>query len=125
MTAVLSFPPPPPEPKLKTAGEKRDDVASPRLFASRASVTGYEFRAPISERARLIVDVGADSGFAVAGAVGRGRLAGAGAADGSVAATVRHELDVVRDDLGGMALIAVLAFPIAKGDRSEEHTSEL
>src|ERR1019366_4358602 len=81
--------------------EKRDEVASPRLFVSRARINGYEDRGPISERARLIVDVGADRGFAAPPAVGRARLTVAGAAAGSIAATVRHERDVVRDDLGG------------------------
>src|ERR1035438_1884036 len=75
----------------------------------------------MSERARLIVDVGADRGFAVAAAVGRGRLTAAGAAAGSVTTAVRHELDVIRDDLGGMALLAVLAFPVAKGQFAEDN----
>src|ERR1035441_3357423 len=35
---VASFRPPLPEAKLKTAGEKRDDVASPRRFTTRARV---------------------------------------------------------------------------------------
>src|ERR1019366_3436504 len=43
------------------------------------------------------------------------------AAFGSVATAVRHELDVVRDDLGGMALLAVLAFPVAKGQFAEDN----
>src|ERR1017187_1282484 len=50
MNAVASFPPPSPEAKLNTAGEKRDDVASPRLFTTRARVNGHENRGPISER---------------------------------------------------------------------------
>src|ERR1017187_7756119 len=108
------------EAKLKTAGEKRDGVASPPSPRARGSMdTGN--RDPISERARLIVDFGADSGFAVAAAVGRGRLAVAGAAAGSIAAAVRHELDVIRDDLGGMPLLAVLAFPVAKGQLAEDN----
>src|ERR1035441_5869046 len=37
MNGVVSFPPPPPEAKLKTAEEKRDAVASPRRFATRES----------------------------------------------------------------------------------------
>src|ERR1035441_2624577 len=123
MNAVASFPPPSPEAKLNTAGEKRDDVASPRLFTTRARVDGHENRGPISERARLIVDVGADCGFAVAAAVGRDRLTVAGAAAGSIATAARRELDVVRDDLGGMALLAVLAFPIAKGQFAEDNYS--
>src|ERR1035438_4690464 len=120
MNAVASFPPPSPEAKLNTAGEKRDDVASPRLFTTRARVDGHENRGPISERARLIVDVGADRGFAVAAAVGRGRLTVAGAAAGSIATAVRNELDVVQGDLGGMALLAVFAFPVAKGQFAED-----
>src|ERR1039457_3954499 len=75
----------------------------------------------MSKRAVSIVDFGADRGFAVAAAVGRGRLACAGAAAGSIATAVRHELDVVRDDLGGMALLAVLAFPLAKGQLAEDN----
>src|ERR1039458_7320046 len=82
-----------------------------------------ENRGPIAERARLIVDVGADRGFAVAAAIGRDRLTVAGAAAGSIATAVRHELDVVRDDLGGMALLAVLAFPLAKGQLAEDNYS--
>src|ERR1019366_5141779 len=121
MNAVASFPPPSPEAKLNTAGEKRDDVASPRLFTTRARVDGHENRGPISERARLIVDVGAERGFAVAAAIGRDRLTVAGAAAGSIAGAVRHELDVVHGDLGGMTLLAVLAFPLAKGQLAEEN----
>src|ERR1035437_7293336 len=102
MNAVASFPRPPPEAKLKTAGEKRDDLASPSHFTTPATVNGHEFRSLKSERARLFVDVGGDRGFAVAAAVGRGRLTVAGAAAGSIATAVRHELDVVRDALGGM-----------------------
>src|ERR1035438_2945055 len=75
----------------------------------------------MSERARLIVDVGADHCFAVAATVGRDRLTVAGAAARSIATAVRHELDVVRDDLGGMALLAVLAFPVAKGQFAEDN----
>src|ERR1019366_8750169 len=75
----------------------------------------------MSKRAVSIVDFGADRGFAVAAAVGRGRLAGAGAAAGSIASTVRNELDVIRDDLGGMALLAVLVFPVAKGQLAEDN----
>src|ERR1035437_4747266 len=78
-------------------------------------------RGPTSERVGVIVDVGADRCFAVAAAVGRGRLTVAGAAAGSIGAAVRHELDVVRDDLGGMALLAVLAFPVAKGQLAEDN----
>src|SRR5450759_3841594 len=115
MNAVASFRPPPPEAKLKTAGEKRDDAASPRRFTTPARGNGHENRGPTSERAGVIVDFGADRCFAVAAAVGRGRLTVAGAAAGSIATAVRHELDVVRDDLGGMPLLAVLAFPVAKG----------
>src|ERR1035437_2340891 len=92
------------EDKLKISGEQRDDVASPPLspcarkrndaarrlpLAARpttgARVDGHGDRGPMSERARLIVDVGADRGFAVAATAGRGRLAVAGAAAGSVA----------------------------------------
>src|ERR1039458_6430606 len=73
------------------------------------------------KRAVSIVDVGADPGFAVAATVGRGRLTIAGAAAGSIASTVRHELDVVRDDLCGMALLAVLAFPLAKGQLAKDN----
>src|ERR1019366_7352679 len=108
----------------------------PRRFTTPARGNGHENRGPTSERAGVIVDVGADRCFAVAAAVGRGRLTVAGAAAGSIGAAVRHELDVIRDDLGGMALLAVLVFPVAKGQlaedndrlallRSEEHTSEL
>src|ERR1019366_6896807 len=79
-------------------------------------------RGPMSKRAVSIVDFGADRGFALAATIGRGRLAGAGAAAGSIA-TVRHELDVVRDDLGGMPLLAVLAFPVAKGQLAEDNYS--
>src|ERR1017187_5822754 len=75
----------------------------------------------MSKRAVSIVDFGADRGFAVGAAVGRGRLAGAGAAAGSIATAVRHELDVVRDDLGGMPLLAVFAFPVAKGQFAEDN----
>src|SRR5450759_1272979 len=99
-----------PLPFLRQRGE-RDEVASPRLFASRARINGSEDPGPISERAIPIVDFGADRGFAVAAAVGRGRLASAGSAAGSIPSAGRHELDVVRGDLGGMALLAVLAFP--------------
>src|ERR1035437_9900070 len=88
------------EAKLKTAGEKRDDVAAPHRFTTCARVNGHENRGPMSKRKRLIVDVGADRGFAVAANAGHGRLAVAGAAAGSVATAVRHELDVVHDDLG-------------------------
>src|SRR5450759_4927166 len=80
-------------------------------------------RGLVSERARVIVDVGADPGFAAAATVGRGRLAIAGAAAGSIATAVRHELDVIRDDLGGMPLLAVLAFPVAKGQFAEDNYS--
>src|ERR1039458_2168841 len=93
--------------QAQNSGEKRDDVASPRLVTTPARGNGHENRGPTSERAGVIVDVGADRGFAVAATVGRGRLAGAGAAGGSIATTVRHELDVVRDDLGEMPLLAV------------------
>src|ERR1017187_9078293 len=109
-----------PLPFLRQRGE-RDEVAPPRLFASRVRINGPEARGPISERAIRIVDFGADRGFAVAAAVGRGRLTVAGAAAGSIATAVRHELDVVRDDLGGMALFAVLAFPLAKGQLAEDN----
>src|ERR1017187_3372582 len=118
---AASFPPPPPEAKPKTAGEKRDDVAAPRRSTMSARVNGHKFRGPISERAIRIVDFGADRGFAVAAAVGRGRLTVAGAAAGSIATAVRHELDVVRDDLGGMALLAILAFPVAKRQFAEDN----
>src|ERR1039458_2908732 len=87
--------------------------------ARRSMDTGN--RGPISERAVSIVDVGADHCFAVAATVGRGRLTVAGAAAGSIAKAVRHELDVIRDDLGGMALLAVLAFPVAKGQLAEDN----
>src|SRR5664279_1606478 len=92
-------------------------AVSPRARES----NGHEFRGPMSKRAVSIVDFGADRGFAAAATVGRGRLTVAGAAAGSVATAVRHELDVVRDDLGGMALLAVLAFPLAKGQLAEDH----
>src|ERR1019366_2769019 len=59
--------------------------------------------------------------FAVAAAMGRDRLTVAGAAAGSIASTVRNELDVIRDDLGGMPLLAVLAFPVAKGQLAEDN----
>src|ERR1019366_5927559 len=87
--------------------------------ARRSMDTGN--RGPISERAVSIVDVGADRCFAVAAGVRGRRLTVAGAAAGAIATAVRHELDVVRDDLGGMALLAVLAFPIAKGQLAEDN----
>src|ERR1035441_7427593 len=79
--------------QAQNSGEKRDAVAAPRLFARRARVNGHEFRGPISERARLIVDVGADRGFAVAAAIGRDRLTVAGAAAGSIGTAGRGPED--------------------------------
>ena len=37
--------------QAQNSGEKRDEVASPRLFIVRARVNGHESRGPISERA--------------------------------------------------------------------------
>src|ERR1035437_5571658 len=109
--------------KPSSKQRRRNEMMSPLPAFSPCAreSTDTRHRGPISERARVIVDVGADRGFAVAAAVGCGRLAVAGAAAGSIATAVRHELDVVRDDLGGMALLAVLAFPLAKGQFTEDN----
>src|ERR1035437_8748561 len=121
MNAVASFRPPPPEAKLKTAGRNEMMSLLPAVSPRPRESNGHEFRCPISKRAVSIVDFGADRCFAVAAAVGRGRLTVAGAAAGSIAGAVRHELDVVRDDLGGMALLAVLAYPVAEGQLAEDN----
>src|ERR1019366_6068912 len=113
MNAVASFRPPPPEAKLKTAGRNEMMSLLPAVSPCARELTDTRHRGPGSERARLIVDFGADRGFTVAAAIGRDRLAVAGAAAGSITTAVRNELDVVRDDLGGMALLAILAFPVA------------
>src|ERR1035441_3385433 len=109
--------------KPSSKQRRRNEMMSPLPAFSPCAreSTDTRHRGPISERARVVVDVGADRGFAVAAAVGRDRLTVAGAAAGSIASTVRHELDVVRDDLGGMALLAVLAFPLAKGQLAEDN----
>src|ERR1017187_10832853 len=121
MDAVVSFPPPPPEAELKTAGRNEKLSPLPAFSPCARESTDTRHRGPTSERARLIVDVGADHGFAIGAAVGRDRLTVAGAAVGSIAPAVRHKLDVVRDDLGGMPLLAVLAFPVAKGQLAEDN----
>src|ERR1019366_2342201 len=110
MNAVASFRPPPPEAKLKTAGRNEMMSLLPAVSPRPRESNGHEFRCPISKRAVSIVDFGADRCFAVAAAAG-----------GSIATAVRNELDVVRDDLGGMALLAVLAFPVAKGQLAEDN----
>src|SRR5690606_27978370 len=99
----------------RTLGTRVKHPGGPGLFLYARTRKSAFSNAPLE--GNVVVDVAAEAAAAAAAAVllGRGRrLVAAAAAAAATAAA--EEADVVGDDLGGVALVAVLVFPGARLD---------